>query len=73
MQRAAHDNSEKEERFENEVRQGVLSKIIKEFPKGWLDLCRLAQFSQVLWYPRLGKGQGQNRWALLSEFVHGAG
>ena len=71
--RTAHDNSEKEERFKNEVRQDVLSQITKEFPKGWLDLCRLAEFSQVLWNPRLGKGQGQNRWAPLSQFVHGSG
>jgi hypothetical protein len=42
MLKAAQDNSEKEERFKNEVRQEVLSEITKEFPKGWLDLCRLA-------------------------------
>jgi hypothetical protein len=42
MLRPAHDNSEKEERFKNEVRQEVLSQIAKEFPKGRLDLCRLA-------------------------------
>jgi hypothetical protein len=34
MLRPAHDNSEKEERFKNEVRQEALSQIAKEFPKG---------------------------------------
>ena len=28
-------------RFNNEVRQEILSQITKEFAKGWLDLCRL--------------------------------
>jgi hypothetical protein len=42
MLRAVYDNSEKEDAFKNEVRQEILSQTAKEFPQGWLDLCRLA-------------------------------
>jgi Stage II sporulation protein E (SpoIIE) len=32
----------KKDGFRNEVRQRILSQITKEYPEGWLDVCRLA-------------------------------